>query len=37
VDENLENLDEARGRLVELAIQFGPRLFVAIVIMVTSS
>jgi small conductance mechanosensitive channel len=34
MDENLEGLDETRDRLVELAIEFGPRLFVAIVIMV---
>jgi small conductance mechanosensitive channel len=33
MDENLEGLDDARDRLVELAIEFGPRLFVAIVIM----
>ena len=34
MDENLEGLDETRDRLVELAIEFGPRLLVAIVIMV---
>lgn len=34
MDGNLENLDEARDRLIELAIQFGPKLFVAIVIIV---
>ncbi len=34
MNENLEGLDETRDRLVELAIEFGPRLLVAIVIMV---
>ena len=34
MDGKLENLDEARDRLIELAIEFGPKLFVAIVIMV---
>jgi small conductance mechanosensitive channel len=34
VNENLENLDDVRDRLVELAIEFGPRLLVAIAIMV---
>ena len=34
MDENLENFDDARDWLVEYAIEFGPRLFVAIVIMV---
>jgi small conductance mechanosensitive channel len=34
MDENLENLDDARDWLVEYAIEFGPKLFVAIVILV---
>lgn len=34
MNENLEGLDETRDRLVELAIEFGPKLFVAIVIMI---
>ena len=34
MDGNLENLDETRDRLVELAIEFGPKLFVAVLIMV---
>src|SRR5688500_18243085 len=34
MDENLENLDDARDWLVEYAIEFGPKLFVAIVIIV---
>jgi small conductance mechanosensitive channel len=34
MDADLKDLDEARDRLIELAIEFGPRLFVAIVIIV---
>lgn len=34
MDGNLENLDETRDRLIELAIEFGPKLFVAVLIMV---
>ena len=34
MDGDLKDLDEARDRLIELAIEFGPRLFVAIVIIV---
>jgi small conductance mechanosensitive channel len=33
MDENLENLDNVRDQLVELAIEFGPRLLVAILIL----
>ena len=34
MDGDLKDLDEARDRLIELAIEFGPRLFVAIAIIV---
>ena len=34
MNENLEGLDETRDRLMELAIVFGPRLLVAILILV---
>ena len=34
MDENLENLDEVRNKLIDLAIEFGPRLLVAIIIMI---
>ncbi len=34
MDENLENLDEIRSKLIDAAIEFGPRLLVAIVIMI---
>ena len=34
MDGDLGNLDEARDRLMELAIEFGPKLFVAIAIIV---
>ena len=34
MDGNLENLGDARDRLIGLAIEFGPRLLVAILIMV---
>ena len=34
MDGDLRDLDEARDRLIELAIEFGPRLFVAIAIIV---
>jgi small conductance mechanosensitive channel len=33
MDEHLENLDSVRDRLIELAIEFGPRLLVAILIL----
>ena len=34
MDENLENLDEIRSKLIDVAIEFGPRLLVATVIMI---
>jgi len=33
MNENLETLDEARSKLIDLAIEFGPKLVVAILIM----
>lgn len=34
MNENLETLDEARSKLIDLAIQFGPRLVVALLILI---
>src|SRR5688572_4297154 len=34
MDANLENLDEIRSKLIDAGIEFGPRLLVAIVIMI---
>ncbi|MGH8203117.1 MAG: mechanosensitive ion channel family protein, partial [Steroidobacteraceae bacterium] len=34
MEENLENLDEIRSKLIDAAIEFGPRLLVAIMIMI---